>query len=103
MNDLLSTARSLRPLVEAEADATDRELTMTTPVVEALADHARKAITGLWSEGAESVERSRPPGSHCPADGCAARNAWFPPFAQSEATGEMVHPDHLAESSDAFT
>ena len=32
MNDLLSAARSLRPLVEAEADATDRELTMTDPV-----------------------------------------------------------------------
>ena len=38
MNDLLSAARSLRPLVEAEADATDRELTMTTPVIEALAE-----------------------------------------------------------------
>ena len=38
MNDPLSAARSLRPLVEAEADATDRELTMTTPVIEALAE-----------------------------------------------------------------
>jgi alkylation response protein AidB-like acyl-CoA dehydrogenase len=38
MNQLLSTARSLRPLVEAEADATDRELTMTKPVIEALAE-----------------------------------------------------------------
>ncbi len=38
MNDLLTTARSLRPLVEAEADATDRELTMTGPVIEALAE-----------------------------------------------------------------
>ena len=38
MNDLLSSARSLRPLVEAEADATDRELTMTSPVIEALAE-----------------------------------------------------------------
>ena len=38
MNDLLSTARSLRPLVEAEADATDRELTMTSPVIEAFAE-----------------------------------------------------------------
>jgi alkylation response protein AidB-like acyl-CoA dehydrogenase len=37
MNDLLATARSLRPLVEAEADATDRELSMAAPVVEALA------------------------------------------------------------------
>jgi len=37
MNDLLSTARSLRPLVEAEADATDCELTMTPAVVESLA------------------------------------------------------------------
>ena len=38
MNDLLTTARSLRPLVEAEADATDRELTMTTRINEALAE-----------------------------------------------------------------
>jgi alkylation response protein AidB-like acyl-CoA dehydrogenase len=37
MNDPLSTARSLRAIVEAEADATDRELTMTTPIVEAFA------------------------------------------------------------------
>jgi alkylation response protein AidB-like acyl-CoA dehydrogenase len=37
MKSLLSTARSLRELVEAEADATDRELTMTTPVIEAFA------------------------------------------------------------------
>ena len=38
MNDLLSTARSLRSVVEAEADATDRELTMTQPVVDAFAE-----------------------------------------------------------------
>jgi alkylation response protein AidB-like acyl-CoA dehydrogenase len=38
MNDLLTTARSLRPLVEAEADATDRELTLSIPVIEALAE-----------------------------------------------------------------
>jgi indole-3-acetate monooxygenase len=38
MNDPLSAARSLRPLVEAEADATDRELTMTRPVIDALAE-----------------------------------------------------------------
>jgi alkylation response protein AidB-like acyl-CoA dehydrogenase len=38
MNDLLSIARSLRPLVEAEADAVDREISMTKPVIEALAD-----------------------------------------------------------------
>src|SRR3954469_7738830 len=37
MNDLLSTARSLRSLVEGEADATDRELTMTHPVIDAFA------------------------------------------------------------------
>lgn len=37
MNDLLAMARSLRPLVEAEADGTDDELTMTAPVVEAFA------------------------------------------------------------------
>jgi alkylation response protein AidB-like acyl-CoA dehydrogenase len=37
MNDPLSAARSLRPLVEAEADATDRELTMTKPLIEAFA------------------------------------------------------------------
>jgi indole-3-acetate monooxygenase len=37
MNDLLSAARSLRPLVEREADATDRELTISGPAIEALA------------------------------------------------------------------
>ena len=37
MNSLLSTAQSLREVVEAEADATDRELTMTAPVIEAFA------------------------------------------------------------------
>lgn len=37
MNDLLSIAQSLRPLVEAEADTTDRELTMTKPLIEAFA------------------------------------------------------------------
>lgn len=35
--DLLAEARALRPLIEAEADATDGELTMTPKVVEALA------------------------------------------------------------------
>jgi alkylation response protein AidB-like acyl-CoA dehydrogenase len=38
MNDLLTTAQSLRPLVEAEADATDHALTMSAPVIEALAE-----------------------------------------------------------------
>jgi alkylation response protein AidB-like acyl-CoA dehydrogenase len=38
MVDPLSAARSLRSLVEAEADATDRELTMTKPLVEAFAE-----------------------------------------------------------------
>jgi alkylation response protein AidB-like acyl-CoA dehydrogenase len=38
MNDPLTTARSLRTLVEAEADATDRALTMSGPVIEALAE-----------------------------------------------------------------
>jgi len=49
MNDLLSAARSLRPLVEAEADATDRELTMTRPVIEALAKQSEGALqqTGI--------------------------------------------------------
>jgi alkylation response protein AidB-like acyl-CoA dehydrogenase len=37
MNDLLSVAQSLRPIVEAEADATDRGLSISAPVVEALA------------------------------------------------------------------
>ncbi|MBV9951979.1 MAG: hypothetical protein JO291_08510 [Acidimicrobiia bacterium] len=37
MNDLLSIARSLRPVVEREADASDRGLTMSAPVDEALA------------------------------------------------------------------
>lgn len=40
--DLRAEARSLRPLVEAEAAATDAELTLTKPVVEAFADK------GLW-------------------------------------------------------
>ncbi|MEZ4330350.1 MAG: acyl-CoA dehydrogenase family protein [Myxococcota bacterium] len=39
---LLETARSLRPLIEAEAEATDRELTLTRPVIEALTE------TGLF-------------------------------------------------------
>lgn len=39
---LLEKARSLRPLIEAEADATDRELTLTKPVIEALTE------TGLF-------------------------------------------------------
>ena len=34
-SDLLEKARSLRPLVEAEADACDRELTLTKPLIEA--------------------------------------------------------------------
>lgn len=38
MNDLLSIARSLRPVIEAEADAVDRELKLTQPVIEAIAD-----------------------------------------------------------------
>ena len=38
MNDLLSAARTLRPLVEAEPDATDRELTITRPVIDGLAE-----------------------------------------------------------------
>ena len=33
--DLLAEARALRPLIEAESDATDESLTMTPPVVEA--------------------------------------------------------------------
>lgn len=37
MNDLLSVARSLRPVVEAEADAVDNQISMTQPVIEALA------------------------------------------------------------------
>jgi alkylation response protein AidB-like acyl-CoA dehydrogenase len=37
LNDLLTAARALRPLVEAEADATDTELTITAPVIDALA------------------------------------------------------------------
>src|SRR5690606_29573159 len=39
---LLEKVRSLRPLIEAEADATDRELTLTKPVIEALTE------TGLF-------------------------------------------------------
>ena len=38
MNDPRSAAQSLRALVEAEADATDRELTISDPVIKALAD-----------------------------------------------------------------
>ncbi|MBY0399289.1 acyl-CoA dehydrogenase family protein, partial [Myxococcota bacterium] len=34
-SDLLAKAKSLRPLIEAEAAATDRELTLTKPVIEA--------------------------------------------------------------------
>ena len=34
-SDLFEKARSLRPLIEAEADASDRELTLTKPVIEA--------------------------------------------------------------------
>jgi len=41
-SDLLTAARSLRPLVESEAGATDEELTLTQPVIEAFAEH------GLW-------------------------------------------------------
>jgi alkylation response protein AidB-like acyl-CoA dehydrogenase len=37
MSDPLSTARSLREVVEAEADATDRALSITAPVTEAFA------------------------------------------------------------------
>jgi alkylation response protein AidB-like acyl-CoA dehydrogenase len=37
MSDLLDRARALRPLIEAEADATDRALTLTPPLVAALA------------------------------------------------------------------
>ncbi|MDH6242731.1 acyl-CoA dehydrogenase family protein [Mycobacterium sp. OTB74] len=37
MNDLLSVARSLRPAIEAEADAVDREISLTKPVIQALA------------------------------------------------------------------
>jgi alkylation response protein AidB-like acyl-CoA dehydrogenase len=36
--DLLEKARSLRPLIESEADATDDELTMTKPVIEAFTE-----------------------------------------------------------------
>ena len=38
MTDPRAAARSMRTLVEAEADATDRELTMTKPLVEAFAE-----------------------------------------------------------------
>jgi alkylation response protein AidB-like acyl-CoA dehydrogenase len=38
VNDLLSAARSLRSLVEGEADATDHELTVSGPVIEAFAE-----------------------------------------------------------------
>jgi alkylation response protein AidB-like acyl-CoA dehydrogenase len=38
MNDLLARARSLRPVVEAESEATDRQLSVTGPVVDALAE-----------------------------------------------------------------
>lgn len=37
-SDCLAAARELRPLIESEADASDRELTLTKPVVEAFAD-----------------------------------------------------------------
>ena len=37
MNDLLDAARALRPVVEAEADATDEAVSITAPAVEALA------------------------------------------------------------------
>jgi len=36
--DLLEVARSLRPVIEAEADATDRDLSLTPPVLAALTD-----------------------------------------------------------------
>jgi len=36
--DLLEKARSLRPLIESEADATDAELTMTKPVIDAFTE-----------------------------------------------------------------
>ena len=36
--DPLAAAKALRPLLESEADTTDRELTPTKPVVEALSD-----------------------------------------------------------------
>jgi alkylation response protein AidB-like acyl-CoA dehydrogenase len=36
--ELLETARGLRKLIESEADAVDRDTTMTRPVVDALAD-----------------------------------------------------------------
>ena len=38
MNDLLSAAQALRPLVEGEADATDAGLTISPPTVTALAE-----------------------------------------------------------------
>jgi alkylation response protein AidB-like acyl-CoA dehydrogenase len=37
MTDLLARARALRPLIEAEADASDRTLTLTRPLVDAFA------------------------------------------------------------------
>jgi alkylation response protein AidB-like acyl-CoA dehydrogenase len=37
MSDLLARARALRPLIEAEADASDRALTLTRPLVDAFA------------------------------------------------------------------
>ena len=36
--DLLEKARSLRPLIESEADATDAEVTLTKPVIEAFTE-----------------------------------------------------------------
>ena len=36
--DALAEAKKLRPLIESEAEATDRELTLTKPVVEAFTD-----------------------------------------------------------------
>jgi alkylation response protein AidB-like acyl-CoA dehydrogenase len=38
MNDLLAVARSLRPVVEGEADVAERESRLTQPVIDALAD-----------------------------------------------------------------
>lgn len=40
--DPLAAARALRPLVEAEAEATDRELTLTKPLIDAFTE------AGLW-------------------------------------------------------
>ncbi len=54
--DLLARARSLRDLVEAEADASDDELTMTKPVIEAFIESGLfhimvpKALGGLEAD-----------------------------------------------------